>query len=108
LAVGAWVEFKQNILKFVWKHKRPRITKAILKKKNGAGGIRFPDFRLYYKATVITAVWVAQRQKYRSVEQDRKPRIQPTHLQPTWRFLTVACCSYNQSNSSNNMGSLTL
>ena len=43
-----FTEFKQNVLKFVWKHKRPRIAKDILKKKNGAGGIRLPYFRQSY------------------------------------------------------------
>ena len=42
-----FTELQQINSQFVWKYKKPRIAKAILRKKNGTGGVNLPDLRLY-------------------------------------------------------------
>ena len=76
-----FTELEQKVLKFIWKHERPQIAQVISRKEHGAGGIRLPDFRLYYKVTVTKTVW--HWPQNRNIDQGNRietPDVKPMHL----------------------------
>ena len=68
LPIAFFTELEQKISQFTWKQKRPQLANAVLRKKNGAGGINLPDFRLYYNDTVIKTVCHGTKTKIQTDE----------------------------------------
>ena len=57
ITYGIFYGTRTNHLKICMETQKTPKAKAVLREKNGIGGIRLPDFRLYYKATVIKTIW---------------------------------------------------
>ena len=78
LPVAFFTELEQKILQFVWKHKQPQIDKE---KEKQSWRNQAPLLQAILQSySNQNSMVLAPKQKYRSMEQDRKSRDKPTHL----------------------------
>ena len=87
-----FTELEQKFSQFVWKHKRTRIAKAILIKKNGDGGINLSD-QIILQSYIIMTVWYCH--KNRNIDQLNKIESPEINLVPSTLPLTRKARIYN-------------
>ena len=73
ISMAFFRELEQKTSQFVWKHRRLQIAKAILRKNNGAGGSTFLTSDYTTKLQSSRQYGTGTKEKYRLMEQDRKP-----------------------------------